>query len=794
MDNKQSVQDGPWSQFQTQKSQSTSEGPWSQFADQQENSVVTTSPDEYMQIPNGWLLKSNPNATPSAPLNLGDGVSIPFEFQEDFFKKQAEQRKATKESKRQWIDKRGALERTGDTSSFLLSLIPRILTGGKYGAGDAIAATGLQSAGQSLQKSEQDFALANESGLKFIGNWGEASLGVPMLSGMGHVSKGFGRGLSHMANKRQAELGAHLFDKSKESIKRLEDIKAFENLGAQPFGPSLGSTGSARIARTIEEFPVIGNVIKKPKEAIGEAVEQAQQSIAGKLGSQLSDEGTGLVAQRGLRRYRTANLEDLEPGLVKGLGINPSVAVNTGKKASNDVVNISKPSKFDTSQLTPKELDLVASSKVRLPQSTRRTVDDLSDVELDKVVKAPANKTSFAVRSNALYEKAHRSLPPLTRKDGSRNPNLVKTENAKVVARGMLKEEKSASIKGGVLEGRFGGLVEKLTNAKANMTIDSMRSARTQIGRALAEFGEFDTRLSRTQLKQLYGAITKDLQASYLGVAARARKNSKLDPSNPAYVTKEVADKANRTLYEFNKADRYFRQGMANMERFMNVLGSKSMEEATRKLGRYMRENTQDIATVRTVKNTLRPEEWNAVVGHVVGNLGRGRAGAKNAGSGFNWEAWATDWHRLSDASKNMMFKDLSPSLRQEIDSLARVVDRMKYYESTKNYSGSAYTGAGIATLAGVFDPTAWAGLLTTAGGSAAMGKFLTTEAYVKWLNYAAKISENPSNAMKMRIHLDVLKKMAAKEPDPALSKVADHIVKTIGVSKESNNQALIGR
>jgi hypothetical protein len=341
----------------------------------------------------------------------------------------------------------------------------------------------------------------------------------------------------------------------------------------------------------------------------------------------------------------------------------------------------------------------------------------------------------------------------------------------------MMRQEQSASISGGVLEGRFGKLVQGLANPKRNFSLDSLRAARTEVGRALSNFGQFDARLDRSQLKQLYGGISADYQSGLVALAARARQASRLDPANPAYVSPSVANAADRALQRYRVADRYFRNGIERMDRFMNVLGAKTMEQASKRIGSYLKENTQNVQALESMASALRPEEWRAVLGNVIEDLGRLTPGAREAERVFSFERFATDWSKISQNPRVMavMRRSLGNETVRSLENMGRIAERMKYYETTRNYSGSAYTAGAGAGLATIFIPQSWPLLLAGIAGPGVVGKVITSRGFARWVNSLnrAQVQVGSSVAatkQALRPHIQRLKNLAAKEPDPEVA------------------------
>ena len=194
--------------------------------------------------------------------------------------------------------------------------------------------------------------------------------------------------------------------------------------------------------------------------------------------------------------------------------------------------------------------------------------------------------------------------------------------------------------------------MDKLANARSNLTLEMFRNIRTKIGRAIGEYGDYDTGLRLSQLKQVYGAFNQDYRQALIAAAARARRASALDPADPRYIAPEVADQADRAARYFDTADRYTRESNERMDNFMTLLGAKNANQPGRTIAQYLKDKTSNTQALDTIANSLRPEEWKSVLGYVINNLGKQAAGAKQAEQVFSFTRFATDWNQLSQTPR----------------------------------------------------------------------------------------------------------------------------------------------
>lgn len=686
------------------------------------------------------------------------------------------EQRAVEAEQQAFEDSRTLMKRATDASTFALSAPFRALSRGDFGLGDVIEPV-IPGAKHVYDQAEQDFARANEWWLEPVAQVGEAGIGVPLLQSMGAVPGQVLRTARAALPQRAARTAAPPRSATPAQAygpaERIADRAAFQAEEIPEFAPAFGSKGLARTARTIEETPLVGGSVKVPKNAVEQAMAARQTQVARQAGPELSQEGVGDIAQHGLRRFRTANLQDIERARLQGLGITP----DRPPQQVRGNVNVTRPGQLDTSQMTARELDTAAASRVNLPGSTRSRIEDLSPQEVQRIVDLPAHDTSFATKASALYRQADDALPDMMRANNTVNPGMLATRNAGNVVQGLLRQEQAAGISGGVLQGRFGNLVQRLGNAQSNFTLDALRAARTEVGRALGNFGEFDVRLDRGQLKQLYGALSDDYQSGLVALAARARRASRLAPTDPNHVRPAVANAADRALQRYRVADRYFRQGVERMDRFMQVLGADTLEQASRRIGQYLRENTQNVRALESMSSALRPEEWRAVLGNVVEGLGRLTPGAREAEKIFSFERFATDWNKISQNPRVMgLFRrSLGEPVVRSLNNMGRIAERMKYYETTKNYSGSGYTALGGAGLATLLVPQSWPLLIGAVAGTGVAGKVLTSRAFATWVNSLnhAQIRVGSSVAatrQALRPHIQRLSRLAQREPDPEIA------------------------
>jgi hypothetical protein len=811
-----------------------------------------------------------PSAAPvTPPLYLPDGqggeIGVQGAERAEYEQRAKEQGRQEQRAKAEGLANRGYGERALDTAAFIGSAPVRMATRGEYGLGDIVPEA---MGGQAISNAERDFAQANEGFIEGAAIVGEVGAGIPGLNTMGAPLRGLGaalkaarlsprgtiagairgtgesleavsrdpaaiagqgsalqapamvgragRSLQGYADNMQppapakpsaASQAAGVPENIQTIPERLRDYEAFRELEMRPFGPAMGSQATARAARTIEEIPLVGGVVKSPKQTAELEARAAQEALARELGAPATEEAAGALVQRALERYRGAGVSDLEPGTlrntpslqtspvgpkgpIKPQGINPYQPVKAaqtlteGQRANittaAPIRQAGKGGQAETSRGA-----MVPAAKPLDQLGLRRTnVEDLSKGELKRIVKAPSRDTSFATRAEALYESAWKKLPQAMRKDDSANSNQTGWKNLQNALR-QTQREAANQISG---QGTLGGdLAERIMRPRTHTNIAELRSITTEIGRALSNFGQFETRLDRTQLKRLYSAAIKDQEAGLTDLANRAWIRTQSTGKDKVSV--QVAREADAALYEFRRATRYYRQGMARMDKFMNVLDAKTPNEAARKIITALKEKTANPGMLREIASTLRPEELKSFQGYVIQQLGTKRPGAKNAESIFNWNNWATDFNAIKDSpgGKEFLTKGFEPGVAKKLENLARVANRMKYYEATTNYSGSAYSGIGVLALA---DPTS---AFATIGGGALFGKLLTSNAFLAWNEALMKAQLKAGNtaASNARIAAQYVKRLPALARANKSNPDLEHALRAFGLAMDEQLEGI---
>lgn len=231
-----------------------------------------------------------------------------------------------------------------------------------------------------------------------------------------------------------------------------------------------------------------------------------------------------------------------------------------------------------------------------------------------------------------------------------------------------------------------------LEEAGDELTWGELRELRSQVGKLIPDFKQD---IPTGDLKQLYGAISDDLQ---------------------------VAAKASGASRAFDRANTYYRSGMGRLEGALGDLRKASTPEAAYAKVESAMMGKGAASKLRAIKRSLSNEEWGDVVALRVRDMGKPTAGATDVLEGAAWSpaTFVTEYAKMSPSARNVMFT--GPRLgdwKMAMDSLVKVAGAQKNVSRLANPSGSGRF-VNLAALTGL---GAWAPIetaMTTVGARTA--------------------------------------------------------------------------
>lgn len=606
----------------------------------------------------------------------------------------------------------------------------------------------------------------DEGGVAAIGRLvGEGMLTNPVTGASRTVSLG-SQTAANTAAARAAEVGL--------------DMAAADRLGVRQFGPAYSSPPVRAVAKQVSELPILGDTTRNALDEAITGTRDAATRIAGEMGRATTMDEAGRTLQTGLDRYRSANLARLEPGVVEGLGI-PSVAAvprqtmmsQEAATAAQQAAPIRQQIGADVTQTT-RGVTVPAARPMSQILTTRTTTTMLDDAQLDRLVRTPSAATSFGARSEALYERAWRMLPPMMRENNTANPMLLSPVNTRQ-ALGQIDDAIANQIAG---QGTLGSaLAERLRNPRAEITLSDMRAIRTEVGRALGNTNPLQQTLNRSQLNGLYGAISRDMEVGLETIANRAAIATQRGGNRAGQLTPDQARQAAGALRAFRTADRYFRQGMSRMDNFTSVLQANTPEQAAQRfVTAGMEGGRGNIALMQTAHAALRPDEWGDVASMTLRAMGAPLPSARGITQevGFSVSSFMTRWERMDPRAQNLLFGN--PEHAQSINDLVRTVRRLSNVEAMANTSRSASNAMGIGGImaaGGAIASGADAGmtLIGTAMAGAGASLLLSRPSYARWTAQyarlrAAALRQPQRINTNLVTHINQLKNLVDANPD----------------------------
>ena len=288
---------------------------------------------------------------------------------------------------------------------------------------------------------------------------------------------------------------------------------------------------------------------------------------------------------------------------------------------------------------------------------------------------------------------------------------------------------------------------------KEVMPYQALRELRSKVGSMLDN--ALVTGIPGGELKQLYGALSKDLEAA----ATQAGAGN-----------------------EFARQNNYYRGRMQRIETVLDrVIGTSKQPEDIFKS--FYPTDPDQANKVRSVMRSLDKSERQVVTEAVANRLGRAKPGVQDTeGQVFSSETFLTNWNKLSVGAKYQLFPD--PPLRENIEKIARAASSIRtgkgIYANPSGTAGSfaaynVYLSPIAAIASGSIAPLVAAG---GAAGSAYVGaKMMTNPKVVEWLAHPV----NPSKPDAIAAHLARLSVIYNNTKDDDLKKEIANFVQQAG-------------
>lgn len=385
-------------------------------------------------------------------------------------------------------------------------------------------------------------------------------------------------------------------------------------------------------------------------------------------------------------------------GAARDLGVTPSLGM-TGKTGAMAAATLEK---------VPFAAEMVAKDASRavgeVEGAFRKAVPGgLSPASAGSLLQSglKAFVVKFKDRSNQLFDKVADFIPP-----GTRVP-VTNMQAAIANTKQYFSQNPELAQKLGL--GSWDAVVAEAQ--KNGISWQGVRQLRTKVGDAISSDRGALAGEDIGRLKQLYGALTADMEA-----AARA---------------------AGKDAYgAFTRANTYYKSGAQRIERSLDATIKASNPErafeAFDALNKADRASS-DVMRMRQIKASLSRDDWSQISSSIADRLGRAKAGAQNAEGGvFSPATFLTEWNKMTPEAKRILFDE---PVRVELEKIAKVSERIKASGAERNMSNTGTILASTA-LASAFlkAPTTTAAAL---GGAVISAKAMTSPIFLRAVNQA---------------------------------------------------------
>lgn len=253
--------------------------------------------------------------------------------------------------------------------------------------------------------------------------------------------------------------------------------------------------------------------------------------------------------------------------------------------------------------------------------------------------------------------------------DGLVNPNVTTPlTNTQRVANAIFYRRQNAGI------AQDSEAVRRISDALSRpqgLNYNGVKDLRSWIGETL-DSGILPVDLSKAELKQIYGALTKDLRDTVSNAGGQ------------------------QALSKFNRANSYFDAVSKRRENLMRIVGAKSDEAVFNRILAAANNKNGDKALLTQVRRSLPADEWDEIASAVIARMGRDPKFVTSPGNaltqtGFSPDRFVSAYGELSPAGRALLFRSTGKSdLANALDDIATVAQKVKQLNTYANPSGTA--------------------------------------------------------------------------------------------------------
>lgn len=464
-------------------------------------------------------------------------------------------------------------------------------------------------------------------------------------------------------------------------------IEAFTNAGASP---SLGQVSQNRGVQTFEL--ILGN-IPGSSGKVAKFAQKAQDDIGKNVAKQV---------QANLGKNYAKTLKSIE----KGTYLN--------KLIDDNIVGKTVQAGLDTGRRVTiknaKQLFLPSNANEAANLGFIQRFKSNAGYLFGKVDQFIPKKAKFTLNNTSKYlADEFGSIPGLTKAESAKISQLV-DDNFMI---GINKE--------------LGQLIKKYRGA---IPYQAFKSIKSKVGNKLSNLRPLET-IDRAAVKRLYGSLSDDFVENV----------TKINPSKDA-------------LKAAQRAANYYAAGLDRIDDFLiPIINKTNPDKVAKSLIGGLKDGASEILRI---KRSLKPDQFKVFISSVIDKMGRSQAsrgvdtGLTSSLGNFSTESFLTNYMKLADPVKRLVFDSLEPGLKKAVDSIVDASSLIR--ESGKTFlnpSGTAdrLVGQGL-LLGGVigapFNPAFLAMYpLAFLGSKGLASSIFLNPSFAKWAAQAVKIAGN---------------------------------------------------
>lgn len=263
--------------------------------------------------------------------------------------------------------------------------------------------------------------------------------------------------------------------------------------------------------------------------------------------------------------------------------------------------------------------------------------------------------------------------------------------------------------------------IAEAINRPTGMTYEGVKTLRTYIGEMLDSDSPLPQGISHSELKQIYGALSKDLR---LTIARAGGPDA---------------------LRAYERAEREARRVADIRETLAPILKVRNDEGIVdRIVAAASTSSRADISLLGRARGAIGAERWDEIASAAISRLGR------QADGNFSYDLFARDYGKLSAEGKRILFRSTNHTSHADvIDDIATIAQRMKQLNQFANPSGTGQTVLGGSIGYGALaDPLTTVSAIVSARVLATiLAKPAAARSMAAWSRAYARAATQPTNA-----------------------------------------------